>query len=76
MSCGVGHRRGLDLASLWLWCRPTAVAPIQPLAWELPFAMSTALKSNNNNNNRHLSTKEEESYSFTVQYHFTDQVNF
>ena len=22
MSCGVGHRRGLDLALLWLWCRP------------------------------------------------------
>ena len=21
-----------------LWCRPAAVAPIQPLAWELPYA--------------------------------------
>ena len=20
-----------------LWCRPAAVAPIQPLAWELPY---------------------------------------
>ena len=26
MSCGVGCRRGLDLALLWLWCRPAAVA--------------------------------------------------
>ena len=32
MNCGVGHRRGLDLALLWLWCRPTAAALIQPLA--------------------------------------------
>ena len=28
---------GLDLASLWLWHRPAAEAPIQPLAWELPY---------------------------------------
>ena len=29
MSCGVGHRRGLDPALLWLWRRPAAVAPIR-----------------------------------------------
>ena len=28
----------------WLWCRPAAVAPIQPLAWELPCATGAALK--------------------------------
>ena len=33
-----------DLALLWLWCRPAAVAPIRPLAWELPYATSTVLK--------------------------------
>ena len=44
MSYGVGHRRGLDLALLWLWCRLVAVAPIRPLAWELPFAPGAALK--------------------------------
>ena len=27
VSCGVGGRHGLDLALLWLWCRPAA--PIQ-----------------------------------------------
>ena len=27
-----------------LWCRPVAVAPIRPLAWEPPYAASTALK--------------------------------
>ena len=27
-----------DLALLWLWCRPTAAAPVQPLAWEFPYA--------------------------------------
>ena len=44
MSCGVGHRRGLDSALLWLWCRPEAVAPIRPLAWKLPYAVGVALK--------------------------------
>ena len=44
MSCGVGHRHGLDLALLWLWCRLVATAPIRPLAWEHPYAAGTALK--------------------------------
>ena len=44
MSCGVGHRHGLDLALLWLWCRPAAVAPIRPLAWEPSYAEGVALK--------------------------------
>ena len=34
-----------DPALLWLWCRPAAAAPIQPLAWERPHATSAALKS-------------------------------
>ena len=29
---------------LWLWCRLAAVTLIQPLAWELPYAVSMALK--------------------------------
>ena len=33
-----------DPALLWLWCRPAAVAPIRPLAWEPPYAMGVALK--------------------------------
>ena len=44
MSGGVGHRHGLDLAWLWLWCRPAGVAPIRPLAWEPPYATHAALK--------------------------------
>ena len=35
----------MALALLCLWCRPAAVAPIQPLAWELPYATAEALKS-------------------------------
>ena len=34
---------------LWLWCRPEAVALIQPLAWEPPCAMGEALKSKQTN---------------------------
>ena len=44
MICGVGHRHGLDLALLWLWPRPAAVAPIRPLSWEAPYAACAALK--------------------------------
>ena len=48
MSGGVGCRCGLDLAllwmPLWLWPRPAAVALIQPLAWENPYATGEALK--------------------------------
>ncbi len=45
MSCRIGHRHGLDLALLWLWRRPAAVAPIQPLA---PYAVGVALKKKKN----------------------------
>ena len=44
MSYGVGCSHGLDLELLWLWCRPAAVAPIQPPAWEPPYAAGMALK--------------------------------
>ena len=44
MSCGVGGRRGSDPVLPWLWCRQAAVAPIQLLAWELPYAEGAALK--------------------------------
>ena len=44
MSWGVGHRHGSDRVLLWLWCRLPAVAPIRPLAWELPYATGAALK--------------------------------
>ena len=29
---------------MWLWRKPADAAPIQPLAWELPYALSVALK--------------------------------
>ena len=44
MSFGVDHRCGSDLALLWLWRGLAATALIQPLAWEPPYAASTALK--------------------------------
>ena len=42
MSCGIGRRRGSDPALLWLWRRLAATAPIQPLAWEPPYAAGAA----------------------------------
>ena len=38
MSCDVDHRCSSDPALLWLWCKPEAIALIQPLAWEPPYA--------------------------------------
>ena len=40
----LGHRCSSDPASLWLWCRPAATAPIRPLAWESPYAKGKALE--------------------------------
>ena len=57
MSCGVGHRHGLAPALLWLWCRLAAVASIWPLAWELPCAMGTALKSKKKKKKKNQTTK-------------------
>ena len=31
-------QRLLDLVLQWLWCRPTAIAPIWTLVWKLPYA--------------------------------------
>ena len=42
MSCGVGHRCGLDAALLWLWRRLVTTALIGPLAWEPPHAAGAA----------------------------------
>ena len=42
LSCGVGRRRSSDPALLWLWHRPVATAPVQPLAWEPPYAVGAA----------------------------------
>ena len=33
----------MDLALLWLGCRPAAAALIQPLAWEFPHAAGAIL---------------------------------
>ena len=45
VSCGVGCKYVSDPALLWLWCRLAAIAPIQPLAWELPYTSGVALES-------------------------------
>ena len=55
VSCGVSCRRGSVPASLWLWRRPAATAPIRPLAWEPPYAAGAAqemAKKTKNRNNK------------------------
>ena len=42
MSCDIGHKRGSDPMLLWLWHRPAFAAPVQPLAWEPPYAAGAA----------------------------------
>ena len=46
MSCGVGHRRSLDL--LWL----AVIAPIRPLVWEPTHAMEATLEKANKQNKK------------------------
>ena len=43
-SCDVGRRQGLNPVWLWLWRKATAVAPIQPPAWEPLYASGAAKK--------------------------------
>ena len=38
VSCGVGRRCSSNPTALWMWVRLAAIAPIQPLAWEHPYA--------------------------------------
>ena len=45
VSCGIGHRCGLDSALLQLWHRPAAAALILPLAWEISYVSGMAQKS-------------------------------
>ena len=61
MSCGVSHRRGSDLALLWLWCRPEAT-DIRPLAWKPPYAEGAALEKFKKKKKR----KKERKVSLTV----------
>ena len=61
MSCGVGHRGGSDLAWLWL----AAVAQIQLLAWEPPYATSVALKMQKKKKNREFFQQTKNEYSNT-----------
>ena len=66
MSCGVGHTCGSDLALLWLWRRLAAAAPIQPLAWDLPYATGVALKSKKTKQNK----KPTKQKTYSKYYHF------
>ena len=45
VSCGVDCRYSSDPTSLWLWHRLAVVALVQPLAWELPYAVSAIKRS-------------------------------
>ena len=38
------HRHSSDPVLLWLWHKLAAIPPIQPLAWELTYAIYVALK--------------------------------
>ena len=44
MIYGVGDRSSLDPMLLWLWHRMAGEFVIQPLTWEVPYAVVAALK--------------------------------
>ena len=47
--CGVGRRSGSDTVLQSSWGRPAVTAPIQPLAWELPYASGGGTKRQKTN---------------------------
>ena len=49
MSCGAGCRGSSDPELLWPQHRLVALAPIQPLTRELPYATGAALKNKQTN---------------------------
>ena len=69
MSCGVGLRRSLDLALLWVWCRPEATAPIRPLAWEPPYVVGVALKRQKKKKKERKKEKKEKKICIGVSIH-------
>ena len=71
MNCGVSRGRSLDLVSLWLWCRPVAVAPIRPRAWEPPCATGVTLKSKKTKTKTIVWDPNKENFSF-IQPHFIE----
>jgi len=70
MSCGVGHRCGLDLALLWLWCRPVATALIRLLVWEPPYATGAALEKTK----RQKKKKGKKEISISITFSFIELV--
>ena len=59
ISCGIGHKCGLNPVLLWLWHKPTATVPIRPLAREPPYAVGAALKKQKTNNNKKKTLKKQ-----------------
>ena len=53
---------------LWLWCRPAAVAPIRPLAWEPPYAAGMALKRQKTKNKQTNKKNPQEVWYFEALY--------
>ena len=68
VSCGVGRRCGLDPLLVWLWLWLAAVALIQLLAWELPYAVGSAPKKQQQNKAKQNNSilKEPQFMTFTV----------
>ena len=60
----MGRRCGLDLALLWLWCRPAATALIRPLAWKPPYATGAALKREKEKKKKEKQQKQQQTFIF------------
>ena len=71
MSCDVGRRCSLDPLLPWLWCRPAGVAPIQPLAWEPPYAVDADLKRQRTKKKKNVYTSIPESLCHTPETNTT-----
>ena len=69
MSCAVDCRHGSDPVLLWLWCRPAAIVPIPPQAWEPPHATGAALKSKKQTDKKNQNKQTKKNNYDTITYH-------
>ena len=54
----------------WLWCRLAEAAPIQPLAWKLPYAAGAALKRKEEEKRRKEKREEKKSRNGKINISF------
>ena len=57
-----------------LWCRLAAVAPIQPLAWEIPYATGVALREKQNKTKQNMDNNKVIHHTIICRHEVTETI--